>query len=70
MFMISAAEVSTKSIKNGTVYPPEISSTLLDTVAIREPPMTVNVMNAMLVEKYFKPKKADVNAAVIVGQDP
>lgn len=47
-----------------------ISSTLLDTVAMSEPAMTVKVMRAMLVEKYFMPKNEDVKAAVMVGHAP
>ena len=52
------------------VYPPVISKILLDTVAISEPPITVKVIIAMLVGKYFIPKKDDVKAAVIVGHAP
>ena len=55
---------------NVAAYPPVISSTLLDTVAMSEPPMTVNVIRAILVEKCFMPKKEEVKAAVIVGQAP
>ena len=43
--------------------PPVISSTLLDTVAIKEPAITVNVISAIFVEKYFIPKKEEVKAA-------
>ena len=55
---------------NVVVYPPVTSKILFDTVAIREPHMTVKVIRAMLVEKYFMPKKDEVKAAVIVGQAP
>ena len=69
-FRINAMQVKTKSIAKVTLYPLVISKILFDTVAIREPPMTVNVMNAILVEKCFIPKKDEVNAAVMVGQEP
>ena len=52
------------------VYPPVISRILLETVAMREPPITVKVINAMFVEKYFIPKKDEVKADVIVGHAP
>ena len=55
---------------NVVVYPPVNSSILFDRVAMREPPITVKVISAILVEKYFIPKKDEVNAAVIVGQAP
>ena len=70
MFNNSAMKVRVSSIRKVAVYPPVVSITLLDTVAMREPPMTVKVMRAMLVGKYFKPKKEEVNAAVMVGQEP
>ena len=57
-------------MKNVAVYPPVASKTLFDTVAMREPPITVKVIRAILVEKYFIPKKEEVNAAVMVGQEP
>jgi len=69
-FKMSATNVRNSSIAKVAVYPPVTSRTLLDTVAIREPPITVKVMKAILVEKYFRPKKEEVNAAVIVGQAP
>ena len=69
-FKSNAAKVSISSIMNVAVYPPVSSSTLLDAVAMREPPMTVKVIRAILVEKYFIPKKEEVKAAVIVGQAP
>ena len=69
-FKTSATAVRASSIINVAVYPPVTSRTLFDTVAMREPPMTVKVMRAILVEKYFMPKKEEVNAAVMVGQAP
>ena len=69
-FKINATKVNPRSIAKVAVYPPVTSKTLLDTVAMREPPITVKVINAILVEKYFIPKKEDVKAAVIVGQAP
>ena len=57
-------------MKNVAVYPPVASKTLFDTVAMREPPITVKVISAMLVEKYFIPKKEEVKALVMVGQAP
>ena len=51
-------------------YPPVSSKTLVDAVAISEPPITVKVISAILVEKFFIPKNDDVNAAVIVGHAP
>ena len=70
IFKISATKVSANSIINVVVYPPVASRTLLETMAIRDPPMTVNVIRAILEEKYFMPKKEEVNAAVIVGHAP
>ena len=55
---------------NVAVYPPVISRILFETVAMSEPPITVNVINAMFVEKYFIPKKDEVKADVIVGHAP
>lgn len=55
---------------NAPVNPPVTSRILFDAVAIREPPITVKVINAILVEKYFMPKKDEVKADVIVGQAP
>ena len=69
-FSPSAANESARSIMKVALYPPVASRTLFDTVAISEPPITVKVMSAILVEKYFIPKKEEVNAAVIVGQEP
>ena len=43
---------------------------MFDIVAMSEPPMEVKVMSAILVEKYFIPKKEEVKAAVMVGQAP
>ena len=51
-------------------YPPVTSRILFDRVAMREPPITVNVISAIFVEKYFIPKKEEVNAEVMVGQAP
>ena len=69
-FKTNATAVKDNSIANVAVYPPVASKILLDAVAMREPPMTVKVMNAMLLEKCFMPKKDEVNAAVMVGQAP
>lgn len=69
-FRIRATNVRENSIRNVALYPPVVSRTLLETVAIRDPPITVKVMRAIFVEKYFMPKKEEVKAAVIVGQDP
>jgi len=69
-FITSAMNVSARSITKAAVYPPVASRTRFDTVAISEPAMTVKVMKAMLVGKYFIPKKDEVNAAVMVGQEP
>ena len=69
-FKIKATPVRDSSIVNVEVYPPVTSRILLDAVAMREPPMTVKVMMAMLLEKCFIPKNDDVKAAVIVGQAP
>ena len=52
------------------VYPPVISKTLFEKVAIKDPTITVKVIIAMLLEKYFMPKNEDVKAAVMVGQEP
>ena len=55
---------------NVLVYPPVISKILFEAVAMREPPITVKVISAIFVEKYFIPKKDEVKADVIVGQAP
>ena len=70
MFKINATDVRKSNIINVAVYPPVISKILFDKVAINEPTMTVKVIRAMLVEKYFIPKKDEVKAAVMVGQAP
>ena len=70
IFRINDANVKANNMKNVAVYPPVASKTLFDTVAMREPPITVKVISAMLVEKYFIPKKDEVKAAVMVGQEP
>ena len=70
IFRIKDINVRHNSIRKAVSYPPVISKILLDTVAIREPPITVKVINAILVEKYFIPKKEEVKAAVMVGQEP
>jgi hypothetical protein len=67
---ISATKVNANSITNGAAYPPVASRTLLEAAATNEPAIDVNVIRAMLPEKFFMPKKDDVNAVVIVGQDP
>ena len=59
-----------RSIIKVAVYPPVNSSTLFERVAIREPTITVKVISAILFEKFFIPKKDEVNAAVMVGQEP
>ena len=66
----NATKVSDKSITKAPLYPPVISKTLLERVAIKEPTITVNVIIAILFEKYFMPNNVDVHAAVIVGQAP
>ena len=55
---------------NAPVNPPVTSRILFDKVAMREPPITVKVINAIFVEKYFIPKKEEVKADVIVGHAP
>lgn len=70
MFNTKAIELNDSSIINVVVYPPVISKILFDTVAMREPPMTVKVISAIFVEKYFIPKNDEVKAAVMVGQAP
>ena len=65
-----ALNVREKSITKVEVYPPVSSRILLDKVAIKEPIITVKVISAILVEKYFMPKKDEVKAAVMVGQAP
>lgn len=69
-FNTSAIEVKDSNMINVDVYPPVISKILFEAVAINEPTMTVKVISAILVEKYFIPKNDEVNAAVIVGQAP
>ena len=69
-FKINATKVKDNNIAKVALYPPVTSKILLEAVAMKEPPITVNVISAMLVEKYFIPKKVDVKAAVIVGQAP
>lgn len=66
----SDTKVSKRSMMKVVSYPPVNSKTLFDKVATREPTITVNVMSAILFEKCFIPKNEDVNAAVIVGQEP
>ena len=66
----SAAKVNANSITKVAVYPPVASSTLFDAVATNEPTITVKVISAILPEKYFIPKKVEVNAEVMVGQAP
>lgn len=70
IFRTNAIPLKDNSMINAPVYPPVISRILLEAVAIREPPITVKVINAILVEKYFMPKKDEVKAEVIVGQAP
>ena len=70
IFNTNEINVRESSIIKVEVYPPVSSKILLDTVAIREPPITVKVMRAIFVEKYFIPKKDEVKAAVIVGHAP
>ena len=70
MLSKSATKVRARSIMNAPVYPPVISRTLFDAVAIKEPTITVKVITAILSEKCFIPKKDEVKAAVIVGQEP
>ena len=65
-----ATNVKASSIMNVAVYPPVISKTLFEKVAIKDPTITVKVIIAMLLEKYFMPKNEDVKAAVMVGQEP
>ena len=70
IFKSNATKVKESNIAKVAVYPPVTSRILFDAVAIKEPAITVNVMRAMLVEKYFIPKKEEVKAAVMVGQAP
>ena len=70
MFKMRATNVREISIKKVEVYPPVSSRILFDKVAMKEPIITVKVISAMLVEKYFIPKKEEVKAAVMVGQAP
>ena len=67
---MSATKVRDKSIIKVAVYPPVASRTLFDAVAIKEPIITVKVITAILLGKFFIPKNEEVNAAVIVGQAP
>jgi len=69
-FKTSATNVRARSIIKGIMYAPDASKTVLDAVAIKEPTITVKVISAILPEKCLSPKKVDVNAAVIVGQEP
>jgi hypothetical protein len=52
---MSDMNVIPRSITNTAVYPPVASSTLLDKVAIKDATVTLNVINAMLLEKCFMP---------------
>ena len=69
-FKTSATKVKASNIAKVAVYPPVASRILFDAVAMKEPAITVKVIRAILVEKYFIPKKDEVKAAVIVGQAP
>ena len=69
-FNTNATHVRDSNIINVTVYPPVASSTLLDAVAMKEAIIALKVINAILLEKCFIPKKVDVHAEVIVGQAP
>ena len=69
-FKTNATKLKANSIINVAVYPPVTSRILFDAVAMNEPPMEVKVIRAILVEKYFIPKKEEVNAAVMVGHAP
>ena len=69
-FKINATNVSESSIINVAEYPPVASITLFDAVATNDPTITVNVIIAILLGKFFIPKNDEVNAAVIVGQEP
>ena len=69
-FNTNATALRRSNIINVVVYPPVISRILFETVAMREPPITVKVINAMFVEKYFIPKKDEVKADVMVGHAP
>ena len=70
IFKTNATKQRDNNMIKVAVYPPVISKILFDTVAMREPPITVKVIIAMLVGRYFMPKKDEVNAAVMVGQAP
>ena len=70
MFNIKATKVKESSMAKVAAYPPVTSRILFDRVAIKEPAITVKVIRAILVEKYFMPKKDEVKAAVMVGQAP
>ena len=67
---IKAANVSDNSITKADVYPPVTSKILFEAVAINEAVITVKVIIAILFEKYFIPKKDEVNVAVMVGHAP
>lgn len=69
-FNPNATNVKVSNIIKVAVYPPVTSNILLDRVAIKDPAITVNVISAIFVEKYFIPKKEEVKAAVMVGQAP
>ena len=70
IFNTNAIALNNNNIINVLVYPPVTSRILFDAVAMREPPITVKVINAIFVEKYFIPKMDEVNADVMVGQAP
>jgi hypothetical protein len=62
--------VRDNNITNEALYPPVASRILFEAVAIKDPIITVNVIRAILLGKCFIPKNDEVNAAVMVGQDP
>ena len=70
IFKTNDTKVIANNIRNVEVYPPVASKTLFDKVAIKEAAIALKVINAIFVEKYFMPKKDEVNAAVIVAQKP
>ena len=70
VFKTNAIALKNNSMINVLVYPPVTSRILFDRVAMREPPITVKVISAIFVEKYFIPKKDEVKADVIVGHAP
>ena len=55
MFKSNATKLKDSNIKNVVVYPPVISKILFETVAMSEPPITVKVMIAMFVDRFFIP---------------